>query len=236
LRSNRRAHFNFRYKCRETRHRKLELATQDSVSVQGEESSMRRKKNKPSRPTIEPQRWVGEYALTKVHHFNERGLTLMAESAQSDEPLAALWRQADERTLKRAARCPVLLVGLYFHRPDQWQRMTQRRGTPVATSAPAAPLLREILLEAWTLGRTTPRALNLLFGMASPVAATIVQLAAPDIDRIAIEEARHLKPRWPESRSFWKGLLHAAIGTDDQALANVHLHCLQLLGSEAMLP
>jgi hypothetical protein len=52
---------------------------------------------------------------------------------------------------------------------------------------------------------------------------------------IAVEEARHLKPRWPESRNFWKGLLEAAIGTDDRALANVHLHCLQLLGSDVVL-
>jgi len=80
-----------------------------------------------------------------------------------------------------------------------------------------------------------PRALNLLFGMTPEVTATIVQLAAPDIDRIAVEEARHLKPRWPESRNFWKGLLEAAIGTDDQALKNVHLHCLQLLGNEVTL-
>ena len=31
-------------------------------------------------------------------------------------------------------------------------------------------------------------------------------------------------------------LLQAAIGRDDQMLANVHLHCLQLLGSEVVLP
>jgi hypothetical protein len=198
---------------------------------------MRKRKKKPPRPTIEPQRWEGESALGRVHLFNERGLILMAESAHHDESLAALWRQVDARALKRAARCPVLLMGLYFHRPDQWQRIIQKRDTLEAASAPtpAAALLREILLEAWTLGRTMPRALNLLFGMASEVTATIVQLAASDIDRIAIEEARHLKARWPESRTFWKGLLDAAIGTDNRALANVHLHCLQLLGSEVVL-
>jgi hypothetical protein len=197
---------------------------------------MRKKKKKPPRPTIEPQRWEAESALGRVHHFNERGLALMAEAALRDEPLAVLWRQADARALKRAARCPVLLVGLHFQRPDQWLRIAQRRGAPEAQPTLSAALLREILLEAWTLGRTMPRALNLLFGMASEVTATIVQLAAPDIDRIAVEEARHLKPRWPESRNFWKGLLEAAIGTDDRALASVHLHCLQLLGSEVVLP
>ena len=84
--------------------------------------------------------------------------------------------------------------------------------------------------------RTMPRALNLIFGMASPVAAAISQMGVPEIDRIAMDEGPHLRARWPESRSFWKGLLRAAIGTDDQALANVHLHCLQLLGSEVVLP
>jgi hypothetical protein len=197
---------------------------------------MRRKKKRPPRPTIEPQRWAGESALGRVCHFNERGLALMADTALKDDPLAALWRQADARALKRAARCPVLLMNLYFHRPDQWQRMTQKRGAPKAQSTLSSALLREILLEAWTLGRTMPRALNLLFGMATEVTATIVQLAAPDIDRIAIEEAQHLKPRWLESHRIWTGLLEAAIGTDNKALANVHLHCLQLLGSEVVLP
>jgi len=110
---------------------------------------------------------------------------------------------------------------------------------PDAPHAPrterAASLLREILMQTWTIGRTMPRALNLIFGMASEVTATIVQMEPLAIDRIASEEAQHLKARWPESRSFWKGLLEAAIGTDDQALANIHLHCLQLLGSEFML-
>jgi hypothetical protein len=32
------------------------------------------------------------------------------------------------------------------------------------------PVVREILMDAWTIGRTTPRALNLVFRMASPEA------------------------------------------------------------------
>ena len=196
---------------------------------------MRKKKKKPRRPTIEPQRWEGESALGRVHRFNERGLNLMAEAALKDEPLAALWAQVEPRALKRAARCPVLLIGLHFQHPERWQRIAQKRGAPKAQPTLSSALLREILLEAWTLARTMPRALNLLFGMASPVIATIGQLSAADIDRIALEEARHLKLRWLESRTFWKGLLEAAIGTDNKALSYVHLHCLQLLGSEVVL-
>ena len=164
----------------------------------------------------------------------------MAEAVPADDALAPLWQQMDARALKRAARCPVLLVDLHFQRLDRWLHMTQRLEGPVLSAASMAAaeressLLKEIMLEAWTLGRTMPRALSLLFGMASEVTGTILKLGASDIDRIALEEARHLKARWPESRTFWKGLLEAAIGTDDRALSYVHLHCLQLLGSEAL--
>jgi hypothetical protein len=135
----------------------------------------------------------------------------------------------------------VILIDLNFQRPDWWQRASQRGTDPLATEGARMPdseravsLVREILMDAWTISRTMPRALNLVFGMASSVSATIAQLWAPEIDRIAVQAARHLKARWPESRSFWKGLLEAAISTDHQALANVHLHALQLLGSETV--
>jgi hypothetical protein len=133
-------------------------------------------------------------------------------------------------------------MDLHFHRADWWKRASQKSGASLPLDAPhspgaepAASLLREILMQAWTIGRSMPRALNLVFGMVLEVTTVITQMGPLDIDRIASEEGRNLKARWPESRSFWKGLLEAAIGTDDQALANVHLHCLQLLGSEFML-
>ena len=201
---------------------------------------MRRKNTQLS--TIEPQRWAGEHTLAVVHHLNERCLVLLAEQAHEDDALSALWARADERVCERAGRCPVLLMDLHFHRADWWQRTSQksRSSRPLDVqhspgTERAASLLREVLMQAWTIGRTIPRALNLIFGMASEVTATITQMGPLDIDRISSEEARHLKARWPESRTFWKGLLEAAIGTNDQVLANAHLHCLQLLGSEFML-
>jgi hypothetical protein len=201
-----------------------------------------RKKNKRL-STIEPQPWAGEHTLAVVHHLNERCLALLAQQAHEDDALSALWARADDRVYERAGRCPVLLMDLHFHRADWWQRTSHQKSggslPPVVPHTPsterAVSLLREILMQTWTIGSTMPRALNLIFGMASEVTATIVQMGPLEIDRIASEEARHLKARWPESRSFWKGLLEAAIGTDDQALANIHLHCLQLLGSEFML-
>jgi hypothetical protein len=201
-----------------------------------------RKKKKILRPTIVPQRWPGENALATVRQLNTRCVGLLAaEKPHDDETLSALWAKVDARVCERAGRCPVILIDLNFQRADWWQRASQRSADPIGTEGERAPetehaasLVREILMDAWTIGRTMPRALNLVFGMASSVSATIAQLGTSEIDRIARQEARHLKARWPESRSFWKGLLEASIGTDDQALAIVHLHALQLLGSETV--
>jgi hypothetical protein len=202
-----------------------------------------RKKKKILRPTIESQRWPGENALATVCQLNTRCIASLAKRPHEDTTLSALWAQVDARACARAGRCPVLLVDLNFQRPEWWQRASQRSADPRFPEVDGPPdteagvsLVREILMDARTIGRTMPRALNLIFGMASQVTATIVQMGVPEIDRLAGEEGRNLKARWPESRSFWKGLLQAAVGTDDQALANVHLHCLQLLGSEVVLP
>jgi hypothetical protein len=202
-----------------------------------------RKKKKILRPTIESQRWPGENALATVCQLNTRCIARLAEQPHDDATLSALWAQMDARACARAGRCPVLVIDLNFQRLEWWQRASQRSADPLLLEGASAldsggtvSLVREILMDARTIGRTMPRALNLIFGMASPVTATIIQMGVPEIDRIAVEEGRRLKARWPESRSFWKGLLQAAIGTDDQALANVHLHCLQLLGSEVVLP
>ncbi len=202
-----------------------------------------RKKKKILRPTIESQRWPNESALATVRRLNTRCIARLAEQPHDDATLSALWTQVDARACERAGRCPVLLIDLNFQRPERWQRPSQRSADPLLAEGASAvhtegavSLVREILMDARTIGRTMPRALNLIFGMVSPVTATIIQMGVPEIDRIAVEEGRHLKARWSESRSFWKGLLQASIGTDDQALANVHLHCLQLLGSEVVLP
>jgi hypothetical protein len=196
------------------------------------------RKKKPH-PTIEPQRWEGRDALSTVHQLNKRFFAFLAGQPHEDAMLKALWAQVDERACERAGGCPVLLLDLHFQRADWWKRASQRSAYPSEIQySPeierAASLLCEILIDAWTIGRTMPRAVNLVFGMAPPVLTMILQMGPPELERIAVEEAPRLKARWRESRSVWKGLLEAAIGTDDQALANVHLHCLQLLGSDLM--
>ena len=69
--------------------------------------------------------------------------------------------------------------------------------------------------------------------MTPAVAKTLVNLTAQTIDRIVTTQATTVRPRWEESRTFWNGLLKTAVAEDNEALTYVHLHALQLMGSEA---
>lgn len=148
--------------------------------------------------------------------------------------------QVDARVCERAGRCPVLLVDLNFQRPAWWQRLEY--AAPAAMDGPrtlltreaAAPLLREILMEAWSTGRTLPRATGLFCGMAPGVIQAITRMSVLGIDRMVTNHAQSLRPRWEDRVTFWRRLLQAAIGTDDEALVNVQHDCLSLLGGEQL--
>jgi hypothetical protein len=43
---------------------------------------------------------------------------------------------------------------------------------------------------------------------------------------------RELRPRWEGNRAFWKKLLESAIDNDLEAVAKVHVQCIQLLGTD----
>jgi len=75
------------------------------------------------------------------------------------------------------------------------------------TAERVAPLLREILMEAWSIGRSTPSAASFLFGLAPSVSKEIAGLTAPDIDRVVIEHARHVGPALKRAGHFGGGCL-----------------------------
>jgi hypothetical protein len=199
-----------------------------------------------------PEEWSGLRAIATLSEFNARCFALLAEVARERAAAAEcsavyrerdLWRRVDQRSCERAGRCPVLLLGLNFDNLAWWKRACgDPSAAPRAMGGFAAipenaakALLREILMEVWRIGRVSSNAANLLFGMAPGVSDVISNLSALDIDRIAADYSRDLRPRWEENDVFWKNLLEAVIGVDDEALFNVSLHCLQLLGSEIAL-
>jgi hypothetical protein len=184
-----------------------------------------------------------------VRRLNARGLTFLTRAVQKSgwaegltpwKEIFSSWAGASERTLERAARCPMVLLDFNFQRVSWWAQVvnTQPREEPrrVNLSAfqtdEAMPLAHDLLLEAWSAARSMPPVSSLVFGMAPEVTAWIARLSPRELDRVALREIQCMGPRWGNRPMFWKELLQAATELDDQNLANVYLHCLQLLGGE----
>jgi hypothetical protein len=200
---------------------------------------------------LSPHPWPGLPLLQPAHLLNQRCFEQLAEavrtmSAGSGSPAALALQefagQVDERVCERAGRCPVLLVDLNFQRPEWWQQveyttpagLNEDLSRTVFTREAAAPLLREILMEAWSTGRTLPRTTALFFGMAPGVTQAITRMSVLEIDRLVANHAQYLRPRWENRGTFWRRLVQATIGIDEEALVNVQLHCLSLLGGEQL--
>jgi hypothetical protein len=186
---------------------------------------------------------------TTVRRLNERGLALLTKAAQgfdatesqeSWKEILPLWAVASDSTLGRAARCPMVLFDFNFQRLEWWSRIIsaqpaeesrQLRLSAFHTDE-AISLARDLLLEAWSAARTLSPVSSLVFGMAPAVTTLIERLSPRDMDLLVTHEIQELRPRWENRPMFWKELFHAATQMDDQILAIVHLHCLQLLGGE----
>ncbi len=196
-----------------------------------------------------PTPWDALPMLESTRRLNERGFALLARrsndaAAREASPIFAradLWARIDEHAYERAGRCPVLLLNLNFHQLEWWQRAAEghagsslNAATPLFGALEVAPLLRAILLEAWSITRVNARAACVLFGMSPGVAQVIARLSAPGVNRIVDEYATLVRPRWEENRTFWLRFLEALSAQDEDALAHVHLHALQLLGSETI--
>jgi hypothetical protein len=184
-----------------------------------------------------------------VRRLNERGLALLIRAAQAGDltegrvswkEIRPLWARASESTVGRAARCPMVLVDFNFQSFAWWIRVINSQpcgesGQPRSSTFhtdEALSLARDLLLEAWSAARSLSYVSSLMFGMAPEVTTLIARLSPRDLDRVVVHESKALRPRWENRPMFWKELFHAATQMDDQLLANVHLHCLQLLGGE----
>lgn len=195
-----------------------------------------------------PGGWSGLGAVAALRRLNTRCVAVLAEIARTEGALdrsaiyreAELWGRIDERASGRAGSCPVLLLNLNFERLGLWKRVCAGQESismsyaipTLFTEFQGVPLLREILTEVWRLGGSLPTAASLAFGMAPGVSTEISKLSVLAIDLKATSLYKGLRPRWEKNTVFWRQLLEASIGNDDEALLTVHLHCLQLLGSD----
>jgi hypothetical protein len=134
----------------------------------------------------------------------------------------------------------MVLLDFNFQRDAWWRRVTHaascevfRREKAAANQTDDAVLLaHDLLLEAWSAARAMPHEASLVFGMAPEVTALIARLTPRELDRVAVLEVHEMGPRWANRPMFWRELFEAASREDDEILANVYLHGLQLLGGE----
>lgn len=195
--------------------------------------------------------WKGAQALTRVHALNERCLELLTELARTERQQITLaivhqhrglWRSMSAATRKRAARTPFLLIDVHFQDAEWWRgardlRPNRRRKVVVNaafTGKIAGELMRETLMLAWSTVAFDRGAASILLGMTPAVSSIIAELSPQDVERIAARHNQHLQPRWVDFAAFWGRLLIAARDSDEEALHNIHLHGVQLIGSELL--
>lgn len=171
------------------------------------------KDRESKRRVLLPTGWPSIRMMPTVHRLNEQCFSLLAEGARTDRAAticngvyghSELWTRVDARACAFAGKFPVLLLDLKFQRSDWWGRVVHREryldslnGVHELFAADRlAPLLREILVEAWGMARSKPHAANLLFGMMPSVCELVSGLSAADIDRIVVQHARALRPRF----------------------------------------
>lgn len=94
--------------------------------------------------------------------------------------------------------------------------------------------MRETLMLAWSTVAFDRGTASVLFGMTPAVCNIIAGLSPQDVERIAARNSRYLRPRWEEFPMFWGKILTAAREGNEDALHDVRLHGMQLLGSELL--
>lgn len=204
-------------------------------------------RNNPS--PISAFEWKGSQSLRRVHALHEHCLEVMSQLARSDHERTAIeavnqlrgnWRALDIAARQRAAQCPVLLLDAKFQDEDWWRwakdaRPRYRRAVssqPCFTPKQAETLMRETLMLAWSIAGSEPNTATLLLGMTPTVSTIIAEFGPQQVERIATLHSASIRPRWENVPGFWRKLLLAASAGDEDALHDVFLYSLQLLGSE----
>lgn len=195
--------------------------------------------------------WKGAHALRRVHELNDRCLEVLLQLACTERARLApgivnqhrnLWRSLSMAARRRAALTPYLLIDVHFQDVDWWRWAKASRtggrysvaAQPTFPGKVAAELMRETLMLAWSTVALDRGTAGVLFGMTPGVSEIIADLGPQDAERISARHSRHLRPRWEDFPAFWGGLLTAAHKNDEEALYEVRLHGLQLIGSELL--
>lgn len=210
------------------------------------------KSRRPDQPCIAmpAQRWLRTRALRDVCQLNEYLLEVLSVQAALGSPTsldvvsrhADLWRLLDPAARRRAAQIPLLLLDLNFQDETWWQgvvgtanaRLTDQRLQTAHVDRWLPEFTRVALMIAWPTVREDRVSASLLFGMSDAVAHVIGSMTPQQLDHVSLHYSHEMKLRWAQSHAFWRGLLMSAQSADADAMHDMHVFGIQLLGGERM--
>jgi hypothetical protein len=211
--------------------------------------SKRKQKAKTTYHPPTAPKWKGRDSLELVYQLNERALTLLSTAITRNigtlpslAPQREPWVTLAPEAIARAARFPFVIVDIRFTDERWWRSIAaNRQESPPEDSAHehwpqevTVPLVSEVLVFAWHSAKWDPRVARLTFGMLPGVVEVIAALTPQQLAHIPVQHSQALALRWQADPDFWPGLLAAARGGEEDALADYHLHG-KLLLSGALL-
>jgi len=152
------------------------------------------------------------------------------------------WAELTNQAVRRLAGAPFSLFDIGFARAPRWLE-TRARGvndpsqrSENAFFAPdaARSITRRMLVYAWHLARSRPRAACLVFGSTIPAVEALAACSLSALEAAAEENADALKPRWSHQVTFWRELLSAASAGADSRLRELLLGGIQRLAAETL--
>ena len=152
------------------------------------------------------------------------------------------WVDLPAAAVRRLAAAPFSLFDIGFARAPRWLEMrargvndqTQRSENPFFDPEPARSITRRMLVYAWHLARSRPRAACLVFGTSIPAVESLAACSLSALEAAAECNADALKPRWSLQIVFWRELLSAASGGADTRLRELLLGGIQRLAAETL--
>jgi hypothetical protein len=152
------------------------------------------------------------------------------------------WAELSNQAVRRLAAAPFSLFDLGFARAPRWLETrargvsdpSQRSENPFFTPDAARAITRRMLVYAWHLARSRPRAACLVFGATLPSVEALAACSLSALEAAAEGNADALKPRWSHQVAFWRELLAAASAGADTRLRELLLGGIQRLAAETL--
>jgi hypothetical protein len=154
------------------------------------------------------------------------------------------WADLPAAAVRRLAAAPFSLFDIGFARAPRWLETracgvsdeSQRSENPFFDPVAARSITRRMLVYAWHLARSRPRAACLVFGTSIPAVESLAACSLSALEAVAESNADALKPRWSLQIVFWRELLAAASVGTDARLRELMLGGIQRLAAETLGP